>query len=186
MYLTSSCFIVFSTPSPTKAAKSRSTAKQDSFIKKLHTARNSSNSCDICNTFAPGGLEAAHIIDIGWADKLRAEYLQNRALPLSVNDAPNGLLLCASCHTYFDKKPPQITIEDDGKLLMSGDACLNTSLSQFHNQKVSWWESINQDRNYPSSAVLKLRRQWKVPDNKKRKRDQQQQEEEEEEEGAAW
>jgi hypothetical protein len=59
------------------------------------------------SSLLPDAVEAARIIDLALRQKLEEEYDKGgETLPVSVNDAGNGLLLCPTCHAYFDKKTP--------------------------------------------------------------------------------
>ena len=158
----------------------RSTAKQESFKKKILRLRGNSTACCICNDRFPGSLEAAHIIDLAFRNRLETEYVKDNSLPLSVNDAMNGLLLCANCHLAYDKKSPLITISVTGVITVHGDGLKTKSLKCLNKRKVSWAEHIG-SKDYPSVSLLRLRLKWKVSDAGKRKRDMDQESEESEE-----
>lgn len=78
-------------------------------------------------------------------------------IPISINNAENGLLLCRNCHGYFDNKPQRLihiksngTIELTGKAKEQrygpGGACL-------HGKKVPWADKINK-KDWRTLALL--------------------------------
>ncbi len=148
--------------SPTK----RSSSNYDSFKKKLYTARDDSNYCDFCKCFSPI-LEATHIIDIDLHNELRTEFKKDRTLPISVNDANNGLLLCSTCHAYYDHKNSFITMKEDGKILVDKVLHINQIHRIMNNSYVSWSDQIGFDSSFPTPSLLRLRNKWKISSRKK-------------------
>ena len=155
------------TPKPTKS----NSAKQDSFKKKLFRLRRDTTHCDICNEQREGALEAAHIIDHAFQSTLEAEFCKDEShdLPLSINDSENGLLLCSTCHTYYDKKKPWIRITGDGTIRLYHTAKKN-NYGQLDGKIVHWAHQINK-RFYPTSAVLNYSMKLKPADDSKRLRE---------------
>ena len=47
----------------------------------------------------------------------------------------NGLMLCPTCHLYFDKKEPEIRIKPDGKIVVKGDCLKNDQYKQLNGTK---------------------------------------------------
>jgi hypothetical protein len=147
---------------------SRSSAKQDSFKRKLKHSRTDIDHCEICNGYYPGdNLEAAHIVDEALRDKLLNAYKKNRSLPVSVNDCPNGLLLCSLCHNFFDKRPdPLMRISADGTILLYG-AALKSSIKHLHHTRVPWLDKLNKDKDFPTSVLLDFAMKLKPGENKR-------------------
>ncbi len=126
--------------------------------------------CDICNKSFPGVLEAAHIIDLALRKKLEEQYDKgDKTLPVSVNDADNGLLLCPTCHAYFDRKNPEIRIKPDGTIVLYGD-CKRNKYENLNNKKVAWVAEIGTNKAYPSASLLRYAMTLK-PTAGKRKRE---------------
>ena len=136
-------------------ANKRSTSKQDSFRKKLLTVRKNIQKCDICDEIHEGNLQGAHIVGITYAEMLRDAYYENENLPPSVNDAQNGLLLCPTCHGYFDKPQPEIRISHDGTLIMNEKCKKNPRYKDLDGTKVPWSDKIGRP-NFPSPDLLQL------------------------------
>jgi uncharacterized Fe-S center protein len=72
-------------------------------------------------------------VDHQFSGELEEEYNSDRLLPISVNDAANGILLCPTCHTHFDKAATKstnnktksgrcITISPVGVITLLGEA----------------------------------------------------------------
>jgi len=175
------------TPSPKKGP--RSTQKQDSFKKKLIRRRDLSESkeCEICGG-AVGDLEAAHIVDHQFAERLNDAYMENKKLPISVNDASNGLMLCANCHSKYDKqlkggKGRSMQIKADGTILLYGEA-KKDNYNNLQGKKVPWHSQIDVNKDYPSSVLLKFAIELKTVSTKKRLFELQEDSEESDEETA--
>jgi len=145
----------------------RSRAKQESFKKKLKNSRDNSDNCEICNAYFPGVLEAAHIVDEALRDVLLAAYKKDKTLPVSVNDCSNGLLLCPTCHSFFDKWPtPLIRISSDGTILLFGTA-LQSSIKHLHKTIVNWREKLDNDKDFPTPVLLDFAMKLKPGANKR-------------------
>ena len=186
-YICVSFVLAVVTPSALKAKEKRSSAKQDSFKKKLFRVRRYSTECDICKRSALVALEAAHIIDHSRARELEAAYskVENSKLPVSVNDASNGLLLCSICHTYFDAAPPCIRINGSGTILLYGDAKADKSYKLISNTKVAWSKHIGVNKDFPSSETLQLSIEWQKFNSKSKRFSDLQQDFDEEKEDEA-
>ena len=93
-------------PQPTKRNGKLSSAEQDSFknvLRKRHKLCGSNpHACEICADVV-GDLESAHIIDHALYLRADGDFGKIAGVPISLNDAVNGLLLCSNCHTKFDK-----------------------------------------------------------------------------------
>lgn len=157
------------TPSPSSRRR-RSTAVQDSFKRKLARARARWNRnvdlCDICDHWC-NKCEAAHVIDVANKSQFEMEAVTNRALPLSVNDSSNGLLLCPTCHAYFDAKPPGLRIDKQGKIIVSKQLLTaNVTYKNVH-KKVVWWIQHNALNDFPSGALLDFAYQLKPASGKR-------------------
>jgi len=158
----------FTTP-PSKEKKApSSSAKQESFKKKLKNSRTDIDHCEICNAYYPGdNLEATHIVDEALRDKLLVAYKKDKSLPVSVNDCPNGLLLCAVCHGFFDKRPkPLMRISGDGTILLYG-AALHSSIQHLHKTKVQWLDKLGKDKDFPTPVLLDFAMTLKPGANKR-------------------
>ncbi len=164
---------------PPKAV--RSPAKQDSFKKKLRRRRgeNAADKCEICGENYPNNLEAAHIIDRALHETLEAAYAHNNGLPISVNNAENGLLLCPTCHAYFDKKERNIMITPNGTIQLSRD-CKDINYKNLNGTKVFWSGLIGVNKDYPTPAVLRYFAELKTkPVENKRLRELEEEKDEE-------
>jgi predicted restriction endonuclease len=119
-------FSDLSTPPPSFNTEKRSSAKQDSFKKKLfrrHNAYLPDVNCEICTGGTTESLEAAHLYDVAFKAQLEQKYMTKPSrLPISVNDVDNGLLLCPTCHTLFDNKNRDLRIGEDGTIIVSSAA----------------------------------------------------------------
>jgi hypothetical protein len=149
----------FITPPVTQQQKAkRSSAKQDSFKKKL-VRRNKSDRCDICTENAGGVLEGAHVIPHAHKERLENEYDEDRAnLPISVNDAMNGLLLCPTCHAYYDLPVGNKSKIRNIHILANGTIRLNGIAKQQHyknlnGKKVPWKLG---ESDYPTAQLLEF------------------------------
>ena len=151
-------------PVSVSSSPERSTAKQDSFKKKLKRLRHFFNICDICQE-ENSLVEAAHIVDHKHKEKLEAEYLINPNLPLSVNDSENGLLLCPNCHGFFDMKEPEIRIKGNGEIGLYG-GCLEGNYKSLKGKKVKWSKKIGQ-KNFPTKDLLNFALKLKPGSNKR-------------------
>jgi hypothetical protein len=145
----------YKTPSPSKGSSKRNSAKQDSFRKKLIRRSKERTCCDICSDDVDfEDLEAAHVIDLAKRVVLEEAFCRlDNVLPASVNDASNGLLLCASCHTYFDKG--KIQINGAGKILLC-DGLRKKNYKNLHEAEVPWAELIGKHMHYPTKELLEL------------------------------
>lgn len=91
----------------------------------------------------------------------------NIDLPISANDASNGLLLCGTCHTYFDKKPnPMIRIKPDGTIVLSGLA-KTINYNKLDGTKVPWSCYIDSNKDFPNKSLLEFALKLKPADNKR-------------------
>lgn len=102
-----------------------------------------------------GNLEAAHIIDHSLHDDLEEAYKNDKSLPISVNNAENGMLLCPTCHGYFDKKQRNILIKSDGTIKLLG-ICKKNAYKGLDGTKVHWSDQIDVNKDYPTSSLLKF------------------------------
>ena len=159
----------YKTPSPSKGSPKRNSAKQDSFRKKLIRRSKKRTTCDICSDDVGfDTLEAAHIIDLAKRAILEAAFDElDTVFPSSVNDTCNGLLLCPTCHSFFD----------DGKIQISGTGIIllcselrKKNYKNLHNTEVPWARLIGLNFNYPSKELLELALKTK-PEPKKRLRE---------------
>jgi len=186
---------------PTSATKTtkRSKTNQDSFKSQL-VRRNGNTLCNICGGNFPGALEAAHIYDHAYKLEFEQAYVKNKNLPISVNHPDNGLLLCPTCHTYFDKRVRSegelegkkvgrkakdkgsrcIEIERDGTIRLYGHAKM-CNYMKLDGTKVPWYELIN-TKDYPSGDLLQLALGRDITHNKRLRENSESEEEEEEEE----
>lgn len=112
-------------------------------------------------------MEATHIVDEAHRDILLAAYKKDKSLPVSVNDCPNGLLLCAVCHGFFDKRPqPLIRISGNGTIHLYG-AALESSIKHLHKTKVKWLDKLGTDKDFPTPVLLKFAMTLKPGANKR-------------------
>jgi hypothetical protein len=138
----------------------RSTAKQDSFKKKLLIRSRSikkENKCWICGV-TYDRLQAAHIFAVESKERqaLSDYYLKFPFdLPASVNDSANGLLLCALCHENFDSKKRDIKISRDGKIVLSKSLQKHPIYVSLRGKKV-WWKKFIGKNQFPSGKLLQL------------------------------
>jgi hypothetical protein len=139
----------------------RSTAKQDSFKKKLLRRANANKKtgfCDICNIKC-FKLQGCHIIAV---EKKEQELLHKKfkadqfEFPVSINDASNGLLLCPTCHQYFDSKEREIRINSTGKIIVSKSLCNASELYRKLNSTFIWWHEHIGKHPFPTSKLLHL------------------------------
>jgi hypothetical protein len=140
---------------------SRITSKQLSFGDKLRT-RNDTEHCEMCNEFSRGLLQSCHIVDVQYQAQYK-EHIRaskNSKMPLSVNDGQNGLLLCVSCHTFYDKIVKRgrytgrcIQIKPDGQIELYGDA-KESNYKQLHGKFVPWHAQIGINTWYPTAELL--------------------------------
>ena len=97
-----------SPPAITFTPTVRSNFKYDSFREKLlrrNEVADLASICHICSYYIPVEfLRAARLIPLSGKLFLENEYLRvkGNGLALSVNDADNGLLLCANCHDFLN------------------------------------------------------------------------------------
>lgn len=144
----------YQTPSPSKGSPKRNSAKQDSFRKKLFRRNAERTTCDICAEYSPF-LEATHIIDLAKRTQLEEAYMKsNKVLPVSANDASNGLLLCTVCHAGFDKRLLQISVK--GKVIVNGILNDSPKYKNLQNADVPWVRLIGKHKDYPTKELLKL------------------------------
>lgn len=98
----------------------------------------------MCNMECIDALEATHLVDLALREELEKAYEQNDNLPISVNDAPNGLHLGPLCHTYFDKEPkPFIRIKPTGSMQLFGGALKSEQHKKLNNTFVDWADNID-------------------------------------------
>jgi hypothetical protein len=73
------------------------------------------------------------------------------SLPISANDAMNGLLLCPNCHASAGKKSKKtcIQIQSDGVIHLNGIK----DYKGLHLKKVSWNPGYS---NYPTAQLLEF------------------------------
>mmetsp|Transcript_10472 Transcript_10472/g.9397 ORF Transcript_10472/g.9397 Transcript_10472/m.9397 type:complete len:184 (-) Transcript_10472:331-882(-) len=125
--------------------------------------------CDVCNEVYRNGLEAARIVDHNMKESLEKAFLENDNLPASINHEQNGLMLCPTCHNYFDKKEPEIRITPDGTIMVYGNCLASPRYNALNGTKVYWTNKIG-NKNYPSSELLTFALKLK-PGDKKRVRE---------------
>jgi len=114
--------------------------------------------CEICDV-PSAKFEAIHLFDLAREQEYWAFYEDDpEHIPISINNAENGLLLCRNCHGYFDNNKPQrlMHIKSNGTIELTvkakeqkygpGGACL-------HGKKVPWADKINK-KDWPTSALL--------------------------------
>ena len=106
--------------------------------------------CEICDV-PSAKFEATHLFDLAREQDYLAFYEDDpEHIPISINNAENGLLLCRNCHGYFDNKPQCLmhikingTIELTGKAKEQkhgpGGACLHGKIIK---------------KDWPTSALL--------------------------------
>jgi len=148
-------------PQQENSSRRRSNAKQDSFKKKLRRRKlDNINQCELCSENV-GDLEAVHIVDVQFAESYYEDFSRNRDLPASLNDCPNGLLLCSNCHTKYDKPINRklgvgrtIQIDGNGKIHLFGSA-KEVNYRNLSGKSVPWVKEMDNDRYYPTSALLK-------------------------------
>jgi len=143
----------YKTPSPSKGSPNRNSAKQDSFRKKLFRRDPHRATCEICDVYC-SFLEAAHVIDLAKRTQLEEAYMKNQELPISANDASNGLLLCTECHVAFDRTFLQISGE--GKVIVRSRLKDNPKYKNLQNAYVPWARLIGTHKDYPTKELLKL------------------------------
>jgi len=99
-------------------------------------------------------LESAHILDHSRAVELEQKYSEDPDnFPVSVNNSENGLLLCPTCHSYFDaKKIRLLKIDKKGKIFLFGSA-KEKNYKGLDGKYVPWKSKIDK-KDYPSSALL--------------------------------
>jgi len=139
-----------------------SNSYEDSFKRKL-TRRNkyyigNADECDICGQCI-GDLESARILDRALQKTVDADYEKIPGVPLSINDAENGLLLCSCCHTKYDKivskkEGRSIQITEDGTIILSGNA-KRVNYQNLNGKKVPWARFIGVNKHYPSRELLR-------------------------------
>ena len=96
-------------------------------------------------------------------------YKSDRAnIPISVNDAKNGLLLCPTCHALFDSPRNLLKIDKAGKIVVSEDA--GESIYSLNGKFVSWKDNIGTN-DYPSSTFLAIVYELKTKSGDKRIRE---------------
>ena len=99
-------------------------------------------------------LEATHLYDQLYSNRWDDIYKKDRAnIPISVNDAKNGLLLCPTCHALFDSPKNFLKIDKTGKIVVSKDA--GESIYLLNGTFVSWKDNIGTN-DYPSSTFLEI------------------------------
>lgn len=88
-------------------------------------------------------------------------------LPVSVNDASNGLLLCPTCHAYFDSKHSLLQIGGTGKIIVASKL---KNYKNLLNALVPWASYIGKHKDYPTKELLEFAQRLK-PAPKKRLRE---------------
>lgn len=120
------------------------------------------STCEICGEGEMEELEAAHLYDISKKTELENAYSTDKSLPLSANDAMNGLLLCALCHKYFDGKSRKLKIQPDGTIkVVKSLSDAYEKYKRLNNTKVSWSNMIDDNFGFPTSQLIQF-----VLDNK--------------------
>ena len=138
--------------------------EQDSFKKMLMRRREARvdgghvDDCEICGKRMVD-LEGVHIVDRVHEKKADHDFGEIPGVPISINEAENGLLLCSICHIEFDKtaskiKERSIQITEDATIQILG-----SKMSVFNNmglegKKVPWAKLIGV-KDYPSKELLK-------------------------------
>jgi hypothetical protein len=97
-------------------------------------------------------LQAAHIFDIGSKQAFEDASEKLKGIPLSMNDAANGLLLCPNCRVMLVKK--LIKINKSGEIIVSPDTNDQNAI-ELQNKRVPWKSKIGK-LNYPTAALLDL------------------------------
>jgi hypothetical protein len=152
--------------------------KQDSFRKKLRWRKlDDEHICELCSERV-GDLEAAHIVDTQFGDRYYKDFSRDRDLPASINDCPNGLLLCSNCHTKYDKpinpkfgeEGRTIQIDGSGKIHLFGSAKV-VKYKDLDGTFVPWADKIGKDRYYPSTGLLQYAFELKKVGKNKRMRE---------------
>jgi hypothetical protein len=136
----------------------RDTGKQQSLTKKLIKRCNSKEDarrCEICDV--PSAVfETAHLFDLAREKEYLTFFEADRDhMPISINNAENGVLICPNCHSYFDKKPRRLLhIKSNGTIELTGLA-KEQNYAGLHGKKVPWADKINK-KDWPSSALLEV------------------------------
>jgi len=149
----------FKTP-PVKSK--RSSAKQDSFKEKLkrrNALYDRQANCNVCNDQTPRVLEGAHVVAHAHKALLESQFAKDPDnLPISVNDASNGILLCPTCHSCYDlplgkkSKKRFIHIDPNGTIILNGET-KDINYKNLHGQRVPW---VPGTANYPTLQLLKF------------------------------
>lgn len=173
-------FIVSTTGLTTPSRSAINSAKQESLRKKLlrrNAAVDRAGLCDICDNQCPALLEAARVFDVANRKDFEEEFAKlpnaTKRLPISVNDAGNGLLLCANCHAYFDMpvkrgfKRRNIEIINDGTIILRGHAKKDIRYSHLNGIKVPWHKHIGSDPTFPTAELLRLGLRYTVSARKR-------------------
>lgn len=124
-------------------------------LPRVHSRDGREGTCCIC----AGGcdrLQVTYIWDLQMAEALDLAYqadLQDD-IPICVEDAMNGLLLCPTCHSEFSGPDRRLNITADGTIVAKGFVHDEFRRS-LNGKKVSWAHSIGR-RHYPSAALLEI------------------------------
>jgi hypothetical protein len=101
-------------------------------------------------------FEAAHLFDQAREKEYTTFFYADRDhMPIGINDAENGVLICPNCHSYFHKKPSRLLhIKSNGTIELTGLA-KEQNYAGLHGKKVPWADKINK-KDWPSSALLEV------------------------------
>ena len=149
----------------------RSNFKYDTFREKLlrrNEVADLASICHICSYYIPVEfLRAARLIPLSGKLFLENEYVRvkGNGLALSVNDADNGLLLCANCHGFLNTNDKLISIDFTGKIGVSQKLDKNNTYKSLRGKYVCWKEYID-ERGWPTKKQLIFAFDYK---NRKRK-----------------
>jgi hypothetical protein len=127
----------------------RASASQKSFrLKLLHRenykdwkfTKNSTVKCQVCDQPSPHDeVQGAHFCDITLRDTLVQAAMKNSGqMPLSINDFANGMLLCKSCHGYFDNSSKHLLVNGDGVIVCSKSLQKHAVYKALHGTQVPW------------------------------------------------
>lgn len=173
------CLRSFSAAAPTQPNPTtppvgkRDTGKQQSLTKKLIKrcdGKDDARRCEICDV-PSAVLETAHLFDLSREKEFIAVYEADREhIPISINNAENGLLICRNCHGYFDKKPRRLLhIKSNGTIELTGLAKDQNygPADGLHGKKVPWANKIN-TKDWPTSALLNV--VYHLPPNSRKRK----------------
>lgn len=153
----------FKAPVESTSVLARRTANGPSFRRRLQNRSRKSNTehhCELCGQ-PKRLLDAVHLWDYCRADRFNELYMradESDNLPDSVHSTENGILLCPTCHKYFDHKDRILRIKPDGAIEVNargGEGGEDEDIDKLHNTPVPWAERIGKAK-YPSAALLQL------------------------------